>query len=244
MMNWFKDTFGKSSHKPCNYGDQLVIVKKKLIRSLLVCLTVAAGICQLPVAYCDDQQTGSTVPEGGLNRIPPVSDFPQSDARQIHGGPFNLISHLGNNVSDQNFEGSFLLIYFGYSYCPDICPTDLVVMGKALDLLGGEANNVQPLFITFDPARDTREHLAGYVRSFHSRLLALTGSKEQTLAAANHFGVDVSATYKAETPGSAYSMNHSAFTYLVDPERKLRVMFRNGTSPQLMADTIRRNLQK
>ncbi len=180
----------------------------------------------------------------GYSEIPSVSQFPQSNARQIYGGPFELTNDLGQRVTDKDFKGKFLLIYFGYSYCPDVCPTDLLVMGKAIDLLGESGSQVQPLFITFDPARDTVERLADYIANFHPRLVGLTGSKEQTLAAANHYGVDVSATYKAETLGSAYSMNHSAFTYLVGPAGKLRVMFRDGSSAKLMADTIGRHMQK
>ena len=176
--------------------------------------------------------------------IPPVSNFPQSTARQITGGPFSLTTHVGKKVTDKDFIGHFLLVYFGYSYCPDVCPTDLLVMGKAIDLLGENSSKVQPVFISFDPERDSTNRLAAYVGNFHPRLIGLTGSKEQTLAAANHYGVDVSATYKADAPDSAYSMNHSAFTYLVGPKGKLRVMFRDGTNAQLMAQTIQRHLLK
>lgn len=176
--------------------------------------------------------------------IPPVSDFPQSNSRTITGGAFKLVNHLGKEVSDSDFEGSFMLIYFGYTYCSEACPIDLVVMAKAIDLLGEDGGKVQPLFITFDPTRDTKDRLAEYVRHFHPRLIGLTGSKEQTFAAANHYGVDVSATYKAETPGSAYSMNHSAFTYLAGPNGRLRAMFRDGTDANLMAQTIRRHLHQ
>jgi protein SCO1/2 len=117
-------------------------------------------------------------------------------------------------------------------------------MEEALNLLGSDGDGVQPLFITFDPVRDTQEKVADYVKNFHPRLIGLTGTPEQTLAAADHYGVDVSATYKAELPGSTYSMNHSAFTYFVGPEGTLKVMFRNGTGPALMAQTILQHLQK
>ena len=174
--------------------------------------------------------------------VPPVSDFPQSNARSIQGGPFTLTSHVGATITEKSFAGDFLLVYFGYTYCPEVCPTDLAVMGQAITLLGEAGDRVQPLFITFDPVRDTQERLAQYIEAFHPRLIGLTGTKEQTFAAADHYGVDVSATYKADTPGSAYSMNHSAFTYLVGPQGRLRVMFRDGTSAELMARTIRKKL--
>lgn len=211
-----------------------IICGSRGLKGALLCVLVFGLV---PVAYPQNLFTNSKM-------IPPVADFPQSNARQINGGPFSLTTHTGKDVTDKDFEGSYLLIYFGYSFCPEVCPTDLTVIGKALKLLGEDANKVQPLFITFDPTRDTRERLADYVQNFHPRLIALTGTKEQTLAAANHYGVDVSATYKAEAPGSAYSMNHSAFTYLVGPKGNLRVMFRDGTGPQLMAQTIQRHMQQ
>ena len=213
-------------------------------RLLLLSLSTLFITFQFPHASSHEQHTDANKLNADSGAVPPVTDFPQSTSRQITGGPFNLVSHMGQKVSDGDFKGSYLLIYFGYSYCPDICPADLAVMGRALDLLGDGAAKIQPLFITFDPDRDTEEHLASYIKNFHPRLIALTGTREQTLVAANHYGVDVSATYKAELPGSAYSMNHSAFTYLVDSDRKLRVMFRNGTSPQLMANTILRHLEE
>jgi protein SCO1/2 len=117
-------------------------------------------------------------------------------------------------------------------------------MEQTLELLGEDGENVQPLFVSIDPARDTVVRLADYIQNFHPRLIGLTGTKEQTLAAANHYGVDVSATYKAELPGSAYSMNHSAFTYFVGPEGSLRVMFRNGIDSMLMAETIQKHMRK
>lgn len=180
----------------------------------------------------------------GSRGVPPVEDFPQSRAQMITGGPFELISHTGERVTDQDFNGSFLLIFFGYTHCPDVCPNDLAVMGQAVELLGEQADRVQPLFITFDPVRDTEQRLADYVQNFHPRMIGLTGTREQSLAAAEHYGVDVSATYQADVPGSAYSMNHSAFTYLVGPRGELRVMFRDGTGPELMAGVIRKHLQR
>ncbi len=211
--------------------------KQNIYRLRLIGISAIFNIMISPLALPNEKITDSTI-------IPPVSDFPQSDARQVTGGPFRLVSHAGRTVTEKDFKDSFLLIYFGYSYCPDVCPTDLSIMGNAIDLMAREGDKVQPIFITFDPMRDTKDHLAGYIKNFHPRLIGLTGTREQTLAAANQFGVDVSSTYKAEITGSAYSMNHSAFTYLVDPNRKLRVMFRHGTNSKLMADTIRRHIHQ
>ena len=95
------------------------------------------------------------------------------------GGPFALIDHTGKPHTDKDFRGKLLLIYFGYSYCPDACPTDLQQIGLAVDRLGPDGEAVQPLFITLDPERDTAAHLADYVPLFHPRLIGLTGSAEE-----------------------------------------------------------------
>ncbi|MCP4452040.1 MAG: SCO family protein, partial [Planctomycetes bacterium] len=91
----------------------------------------------------------------GQSTVPPVTDFPQSKQEFVRGGSFNLLNHLGEEVSDRDFRGRLLLIYFGYTYCPEICPTDLAVLSQTMTRLGDSGENVQPLFITLDPRRDT-----------------------------------------------------------------------------------------
>src|SRR6266704_4077281 len=96
--------------------------------------------------------------------------------RQPVGGPFDLIDHTGRRRTDAEFRGKLVVLYFGYTHCPDVCPTELQAISLALDTLGAAADAVQPLFITVDPERDPPAHLADYVSSFHPRLVALTGS--------------------------------------------------------------------
>ena len=162
----------------------------------------------------------------------------------VRGGAFRLTDQTGRSVSDQDFRGQFMLIYFGYTNCPDVCPTGLSVMTQAMEFLGEAGKEVQPLFITFDPKRDTVEVLAKYMRHFHPRFLGLSGSREQAFAAADAYGVEVSATYAADTPGIDYSMNHSAFTYLVGRDGQLRSMYREGIDGETMAAAIRKHLEK
>ena len=162
----------------------------------------------------------------------------------VRGGPFSLVDHTGRAVTDRDFRGKFMLIYFGYTSCPDVCPAGLQVMSEAMVALGDDGARVQPVFITFDPERDTPRQLAGYVKHFHPRLVGLTGSKEQALATANAYGVRVSAAYAANAPGLDYSMNHSSYTYLVGPGGRLRLMFKDGISSQAMAASVRRQLEK
>ncbi len=168
----------------------------------------------------------------------------EEGARLVRGGGFTLTDQAGRAVSASDFRGQFMLIYFGYTHCPDVCPTGLSVMTQAMRALGDAGREVQPLFITFDPKRDTVSVLADYMPHFHPRFLGLTGSSEQVVAAANAFGVEVSATYAADTPGIDYSMNHSAFTYLVGPDGQLRSMYREGIDGESMAVAIRKHLGK
>ena len=105
-------------------------------------------------------------------------------AREPVGGPFALIDHTGTSRTERDFRGKLLLVYFGFTYCPDVCPTDLQNIGLALDRLGAEGDKVQPVFVTVDSERDTPSHLAEYVPMFHPRLIGLTGDAAAIRAAA------------------------------------------------------------
>lgn len=154
------------------------------------------------------------------------------------GGPFELVDHHGNPVTDKTFRGQYLLIYFGYGYCPDVCPTELANMAAALDDLGGKAKSVTPLFITVDPERDTPEFLADYVVNFHPRLTGLTGTPENIKAVAKAYKVYYA---KAKKPGEAeYLMDHTSFVYLMAPDGRFLSLFRGHTDPKTMAETVAR----
>lgn len=134
-------------------------------------------------------------------------------AREPVGGPFALTDHNGTLRADADFRGTVLIVYFGFTYCPDICPTDLQNIGLAIDALGPLSGKVQPLFITLDPARDTAAHLKDYVPLFHPRLIGLTGD-----AAAIRNAADAYKVYYARAPnlrGDDYTIDHTAFIYLV-----------------------------
>jgi protein SCO1/2 len=153
------------------------------------------------------------------------------------GGPFSLVDHNGRQVTQADYAGRYLLIYFGYTYCPDVCPTELQTMTEALDLLGDDAKAVQPLFITIDPARDTVPAMADYVSHFYDSFVGLTGSAAQVAAAAKAYRV-----YYAKGPeeeDGVYLMDHSSFIYLMGPDGGYLAHFGPQTSPQAMADKIR-----
>jgi cytochrome oxidase Cu insertion factor (SCO1/SenC/PrrC family) len=161
--------------------------------------------------------------------------------REPVGGPFELTDQTGHTRTERDFRGKLMLVYFGFTYCPDICPTDLQAIGLALDKLGSDAERVQPLFITVDPGRDTADHLAQYVPMFHSRLIGLTGSAEAIRKAADAYKV-----YYAKVPlGKAaddYTVDHTAFIYLMDRDGNYLGFFPPGTSADRMVEIIRPRL--
>jgi protein SCO1/2 len=155
------------------------------------------------------------------------------------GGPFLLVDQTGTPRTDKDFRGKLLLIYFGYSYCPDVCPTDLQQIGLAVDQLGAAGGAVQPLFITLDPERDTATHLAEYVPLFHPRLIGLTGSAEQIRHVALAYKVYY-AKYPPDSPD--YVIDHSSFVYLVDEAGRYIGFFPPGTTADRMIEIIRTHL--
>jgi protein SCO1/2 len=159
--------------------------------------------------------------------------------REPVGGPFTLIDHTGKRRTDEDFRGKVMLIYFGFTYCPDICPTDLQNIGLALDQLGPAADKVQPLFITVDPERDTAEHLKEYLSLFHPRIIGLTGDAVAVGAAAEAFKV-----YQVRVPGKGdgYTIDHTAFVYLIGPDGSYLGFLPPGTSPERIAETLRNQM--
>lgn len=157
------------------------------------------------------------------------------------GGPFTLTDQTGREVTERDFAGRFMLIYFGFTYCPDVCPTELGVMASALDLLGADADRITPALITIDPERDTPAQLADYVSRFHPRLIGLTGTPQQIAQAARAYRVYYA---KVRPPNASdYLMDHSSFTYLVGPDGRVRQLFRPETPPESMAAAIRAQLR-
>ena len=156
------------------------------------------------------------------------------------GGPFELIDHTGNQRTDADFRGKLLIVYFGYTYCPDICPTDLMQISLAIEKLGTAGADVQPLFISVDPERDTTSVLAQYVSMFHPRLIGLTGTPDRVRAVADSY----KAYYAKYLPpdGAAYLIDHTGFVYLMDRSGEYLGFFPPGTSADRMVEIIRQHL--
>ncbi len=152
------------------------------------------------------------------------------------GGPFELVSETGETVTDADVITEPTLIYFGYTFCPDVCPLDTVRNAEAVDILEAQGQSVLPVFISIDPRRDTPEVLDAFTANVHPRLLGLTGSPEQVARASQAYRT----FYRAhdETDDEFYLVDHSTFTYLVLPEHGFVEFYRRETSPVDMAASI------
>jgi len=172
---------------------------------------------------------------------PATVGSPRVTGRALIGGPFEMVDHTGKTRKDAEFRGKYMLVFFGYTHCPDFCPTGLQAMAEALDALGKDAEKVQPIFITIDPDRDTPKVLKGYVPNFHARLIGLSGSDAQVAKAAKAYKVYYA---RAGKPGTKdYLMDHSTFTYLMGPDGSYLTHFSHGTPPKKVAERIRKLLK-
>ncbi len=173
------------------------------------------------------------------------------------GGPFALVDHRGRTVTEKSFGGRYLLVFFGFTNCPDVCPTTLGDIARALDLLGSEANAVRPLFVSLDPERDGPKRLAEYVKAFHPRIVGLTGTPRQIAAVAKAYRVfyekvsaksyydGKAASSKEPKPvGDDYLISHQGNTYLMSPKGEYLVHFSYGTKAPEIARVIREAIAK
>jgi protein SCO1/2 len=155
------------------------------------------------------------------------------------GGSFRLVDQNGKTVTDADLKGKWSLVYFGYTHCPDACPTALNDIAIALDQLGPKREAVRSVFITVDPERDTPEALKDYVTSFDAPILALSGSPEEIARAAKAYRVYYA---KHPEPGGDYSMDHSSVIYVMDPEGRFTASFTHQSTPEEIAERLRKLL--
>lgn len=164
------------------------------------------------------------------------SSGPAVVGEALIGGPFAMTDQNGKRVTEKDFLGRYMLVFFGYTYCPDVCPTELQVMTAALDMLGGKGEPIQPVFVSIDPERDTPEVVKAYVASFSPRLVGLTGSAGDVAAMARAYRV----YYQKEkgASDSDYPMDHSAIIYLMAPDGKFRKHFPYTTDAKALAEGL------
>ena len=204
-------------------------MSKGLLRFALIAIVACAGALFLGERLgWFDRSSGTvtkTVTSSGVARI---------------GGTFSLVDQFGKRRTDKDFRGKHMLVFFGYTHCPDFCPTSLHATTEALKLLGADAEKLRYVFITVDPERDTANALKGYAENFHKGLVALTGSEAEVAAAAKAYRVYY-AKGKVDTDGD-YLMDHSTFTYLMAPDGRFVTYFRHGISPEKLAEGLRKHL--
>lgn len=160
-------------------------------------------------------------------------------ARPAIGGPYTLTNHRGETVTDQTYRGKVQLVFFGFTHCPDVCPTALSLLTDLLEQLGPSAEQVQPIFITVDPERDTVEAMSRYVEAFHPSIIGLTGSLEQVATAAQAFRVYYR---KAPVAGGDYFMEHSGSIYVMDRSGAFRGTLDLHEDPKVGLEKLRKLL--
>ncbi len=162
-----------------------------------------------------------------------------TDAADI-GGPFRLTDHTGKRVTEADFKGRYMLLFFGYIHCPDVCPAELQTMGRAMDRLAAKGDNIVPVFISVDPERDSPAILKGYVAAFHPSMVGLTGSAAEIKAAAKAYKVYYRKQPGAKPGDTKILMDHTSFIYLVGPDGKVVALIRGGTRPEVLARELAR----
>jgi protein SCO1/2 len=155
------------------------------------------------------------------------------------GGAFALSDQNGVIRRDADFRGRFMLVFFGFTYCPDVCPTTMIVLKEALEKIGGKADRVVPIFISVDPERDTPAVLKPYLAAFGPRFVGLTGSLADVTAAARAYRVYFR---KKPQPGGAYSVDHSSIIYLMGPDGKYVTHYTLEQGPDAIAADLARRL--
>lgn len=193
---------------------------------------------------------GAAVAAGVWNGVGPdrgVSE--KQDLESAIVARFSLVDHTGKAVTEADYQGKWLLVFFGYTNCPDVCPTTLNEIAGAMDLLEDKAARIQPLFITIDPERDTQQFMAQYVKAFDRRIVGLTGTPDQIKSTSESFrvfyekategGASEGETSEGETP-DGYFMNHTASVYVINPEGKFVIPFSYGTASDAMAEKLRK----
>jgi len=172
-----------------------------------------------------------------LATLPSGAPSTQTTGKALIGGPFSLLDPSGKRVTEKDFAGKPLLVYFGFTHCPDVCPAGLQVIAAALDQLGDKANGLSAVFITVDPERDTPELMGKYVASFHKNIIGLSGSPEDIAAVTKTYRVYAKKVPDETNPGE-YNVDHSSFMYLMDRNGEFMRHFPHSVDAKALADAL------
>ena len=175
----------------------------------------------------------------GVAAVLTLSPSGRQAAAAAIGGPFSLVNHEGRTVTERDFRGAPHLVFFGFTHCPDVCPTKLFEISEALAALGDRGRDVRALFVTVDPARDTPEVMKSYIASFDPRIVGLTGDQ----AAIDAF-VKAHRAYARRVPtkDGDYTMEHTSFVYLMDRQGRFVSSLNVTRAPQVVAADLARHL--
>lgn len=201
------------------------MLKDRFIRIIAFCalgLFFAAGL-----AWYQTQQEFSSASQ--MNLVEPLSDGP-------YGGDYTLLNGAGETVTNTDFSGQYKLIFFGFTFCPAVCPTELSKLASVLDQLGPTAKSIEPIFISVDPERDTPDVIKEYTQQFHQSIVGLTGSRAQIDSVLDGFKIYAS---KVEMEGmDGYMVDHSSFTYFLGPDDRLLALFKPQDSAEDIVSSI------
>jgi len=198
--------------------------------------TIAVVAALIAVAGAGAVYVTSQGDEAGADRFAQCRASNVAGGAGQIGGPFELVSETGETVTDEDVIDKPALIYFGYTFCPDVCPLDTARNAEAVDLLESRGHMVKPVFISVDPARDTPEVLAEFTDYLHPRMVGLTGSEEQVRAASNAYRTYYRAQEPQEGAEDFYLVDHSTMTYLTLPGHGFVEFFRRDATAEKMAD--------
>ncbi len=196
---------------------------------------IALGVSALAIALIGQ----AYIPKPATPVAVVEKEQPTVTQKPTIGGPFILVDQNGKTVTEADFAGRYMMVFFGYTFCPDVCPTAMQAVTDALDLLGPAGEKIDPVFISIDPERDTPAVMKSFVENFHPRLTGLTGSLEQIADVAKAYKVYFGKVREKDAPEDEYMMNHSSVIYVMGPDGKFVTHFTHGTTPETMAEKLK-----
>jgi protein SCO1/2 len=180
---------------------------------------------------------------GGHHGVAPPASPSHDRLATRFGGPFSLLDQSGKRISDTDFRGRFMLVYFGFTRCTETCPVDLPIIAQALDAIGPLADKIAPLFVTVDPANDTPAVIAPYVAAFHPRLIGLSGSEAEIAAIAKAYKVHRRKLTQPHHGAGDYAVDHGSLTYLMGTDGRFVTLLPHNSGAERLAAVLRKYLE-